>query len=214
MRAKDHLSTTRLLALAALVLAAGLLSLRAYDLFGGPTPEPAGSAVERELTYLLEPITGAEKVRVSVTGRNERTVLVMVNGEIARDLRSLRVRIENVLQAAIGFDPETDTLTLTQFPFVRGVGGSLTAMEVAELSGLGLLCALLLVGVIAPVQPRTIAPVRSAPPARDPLVAAPSPLALPEPDMDDDLRAAAQLAEANPNDTAQLVRSWMSYSEE
>ena len=61
MSAKTQSPYPRLIALAALILAAGLLSFRAYDVFGGVKSDPVGSALERELTYLLEPITGAEK---------------------------------------------------------------------------------------------------------------------------------------------------------
>ena len=92
MSAKTRTPYMRLIALAAFILAAGLLSLRVYDIFGGVTSQPVGSSVERELTYLLEPVTGAEKVRVSVTGRADRTVLVMIDGDMGSDLRGLRTQ--------------------------------------------------------------------------------------------------------------------------
>lgn len=213
MSAKTRTPYTRLMALAALILAAGLLSLRAYDLFGAVKSDPIGNSIERELTYLLEPITGAEKVRVSVTGRVDRTVLVMVDGEVASDLRPLRARIESILIASIGFDPAADTLTLTQFPFARGVGGSLTPLQVAELTGLSLLCALLFASVLRNAVAPTVTPpaptLRHEPPP-------PQPARLPPPDMapQPELNQAGTLAETKPNETARLVRRWMSYAEE
>ena len=214
MSAKTGTPYPRLIALAALLLAAGLLSLRAYDIFGGVKSEPVGSAIERELTYLLEPITGADKVRVSVTGRTDRTVLVMIDGEIGSDLRSARAQIENILIASLGFDPATDTLTLTQFPFARGVGGSLTALEIAELTGLGLLCAILFGGVLGlparPTQTESPAPA----PRREPPRVQPARLPAPTPGSADELGDAASLAESRPNETASIVRNWLSYAED
>lgn len=213
MRAKDRTPTTRLLALAAFVLAAGLLSLRAFDLFGTPETEPVGGAVERELTYLLEPLTGEDRIRVSVTGHSPKSVLVMIDGEVGSDLRSVRTQIENILVASIGFDLERDSLTLSQFPFARGVGASLTSFEIAELTGLGLLSLLLLGVAFTPAA--TPAPAPTAPTRERPIEAArqarPSPQLL-EPNQD--LEAASTLAEAQPSQTANLVRDWMSYRED
>ncbi len=214
MSAKTQSPYPRLIALAALILAAGLLSFRAYDVFGAVKSDPVGSALERELTYLLEPITGAEKVRVSVTGRVDRTVLVMIDGEMGSDLRAPRTQIESILIASLGFDPASDTLTLTQFPFARGVGGSLTALEIAELTGLGLLCAMLFASLVgapsAPARTETTEPA----PRRAPSVVQPARLPAPPTSMDADLNDAAKLAESNPNETASLVRDWLSYAEE
>ena len=213
MRAKDRTPTTRLLALAAFVLAAGLLSLRAFDLFGMPETEPVGGAVERELTYLLEPLTGEDRIRVSVTGHSPKSVLVMMDGEVASDLRAVRTQIENILVASIGFNLETDTLTLSQFPFARGVGASLTPFEIAELTGLGLLTLILLGAAFAPAS--TSAPAPTTPTRERPAEAAPQPRPSPqllEPNQD--LEAASTLAEAQPIQTANLVRDWMSYRED
>ncbi len=214
MSAKTQSPYPRLIAFAALILAAGLFSLRAYDLFGGVKSDPVGSSIERELTYLLEPITGAEKVRVSVSGRTDRTVLIMIDGEIASDLRPLRSQIENVLIAALGFDPATETLTLTQFPFARGVGGSLTALQMAEITGLGLLSALLLIGLIGGASPAETTSSPTPAPRRDTALPQPARLPVPEPRSTPELNQAGQLAETKPNETASLVRGWLSYAEE
>jgi len=214
MSVRDRPSTTRLMALVAFILAAGLFSLRAYDTFGSVTAEPMGGALEQELTYLLEPITGTDKVRVSVTGSSPKTVLLMIDGAVATDLRPLRTRVEAILVAAMAFDLERDTLTLSQFPFARGVGASLTPLQIAELTGLGMLSLLLLMVWVSPSRRAVIPPphVEQRPQA----LAARQPARLPAPvaERDPDLREASALAEAKPNETAHLVRDWMSYAED
>lgn len=214
MSVRDRPSTTRLMALAALILAAGLLSLRAYDLFGTVKSQPVGGAVEQELTYLLEPITGADKVRVSVTGSTPKIVLVMIDGEFATDLRPLRTRIETILVASMAFDRERDTLTLSQFPFARGVGRSLTIFQIAELTGLGLLCLLLIMAWLAPVRRNSVSYAQTSATPPNPTPRQPARLAAPVAERDPDLRDASALAEAKPNETAHLVRDWMSYAED
>lgn len=214
MSVRDKPSTMRFMALAAFILAAGLLTLRAYDTFGTVKSEPMGGALEQELTYLLEPITGTDKVRVSVTGSSPKNVLVMVDGAITSDLRPLRTRIETILIAAMAFDRERDTLTLSQFPFARGVGASLTPMQIAELTGLGVLT-LLLFMVSASNTRRAVSvtpQIESRPPA--PTARQPARLATPVAERNPELRDASDLAEAKPNETANLVRDWMSYAED
>jgi len=214
MSAKDRTPTTRLLALAAFILAAGLLSLRGYDLLAAPSAEPVGGAMEKELTYLLEPITGRDRIRVSVTGHSPKTVLIMVDGEIASDLRPMRARIEPVLIASINFNPETDRLSLSQFPFARGAGRTLTPLQIAELTGLGLLSLMLLISLLTPTTtPRASTPAPAPRQPETPIARAArtAPVAI---EPDNGLRTATALAETKPNETANLVRSWMSYTEE
>ncbi|MEM7460149.1 MAG: hypothetical protein AAF331_11840 [Pseudomonadota bacterium] len=210
----DRSSTTRLMILAAFVLAAGLFALRAYDLLGNAKPEPVGGVLEQELTYLLEPITGPGKVRVSVTGMAPKSVLVMIDGEFATDLRPLRTRIETILTAAIAFEPESDALHLKQFPFAPGVGPSLTPLQIAELTGLGLLAALLLIMGLAPKRTRQSVSRETDPPVRATAPRAPARIAAPVQMSDPDRRDATALAETNPNETAQVMRNWMSYAED
>ncbi|MEL6861428.1 MAG: hypothetical protein AAGL11_06290 [Pseudomonadota bacterium] len=216
MSASNRTPTTRLLALAALLLAAGVFALRATDIFSAPMPAPIGDRAEQELTYLLEPITGADKVRVSVTGRTDRQILIMIDGTVASDMRASRTQIEAVLAASIGYNAETDTLTLTQFPFARGVGANLTPMQIAELTSLGLLCGLLLISLLNSPATRSIEPMQPAPAPSDPYPAQPARLAAPAPSPAEgsDLQTASTLAESKPNETARLVRGWMSYAEE
>ncbi|MEM9180312.1 MAG: hypothetical protein AAGA89_11395 [Pseudomonadota bacterium] len=214
MSVKDRSPTTRLMVLAAFVLAAGLFALRAYDVLGSGKTEPVGGVLEQELTYLLEPITGPDKVRVSVTGSSPKSVLVMIDGDFATDLRPLRTRIETVLTAAMAFNPERDTLSLTKFPFARGVGASLTPLQIAELTGLALLSALLLALGLAPQRLRQTVPREMDPPLRTVAPKPPARLAAPAQVDRHDQHDANALAEAKPNETAQVVRNWMSYAED
>lgn len=214
MSATDRTPSLRLFALAAFLLAAGVLSLRAYALFGSVKAEPVGSPVEQELTYLLEPITGAQKVRVSVTTEPPRTVLVMIDGEVGTNLNPLRTRVETILAASIDFVPEQETLSLSQFPFARGVGARLAPLQLAEIIGLGVLCILLGGALLAPQ--RSVKPVKTIP-DRNPVAPQNAPAmrrtARSEPPSSE-RAAAATLAESDPNQTARLVRDWMSYAED
>ncbi|MEM9842626.1 MAG: hypothetical protein AAF767_08250 [Pseudomonadota bacterium] len=211
MRAKDRTPSTRLLALFALILATGLLSFRAYDVFRGETSDPVGSATERELTYLLEPITGAQNVRVSIQGYSPKTVLIMINGAPKDDLSDLRPRLEAILIAAIGFAPETDTLTLKQFPFAQGTSGEVTSAQALELIALGALSILLLATLLMPdarPQDPVVAddqPVRRLAPKPRQHAARQSPT---------EIDAAARLAQSKPNETAALIRGWLMRAED
>lgn len=215
MSAKDRTPTTRLLALAALFIAAGLLAVRAYDVFGSAPSEPIGSPIERELTYLLEPITGNNRVRVTVSNSRPRQILVMVDGEVASDMRLLRSRVEDILTASIAYDAEADSLKLSQFPFAHGVGAALTPLQIAELSGLGLLTLALLGLVLGRQGSHTTAPTAPEPvTALPPIASRAAPRPLPMSTSDDEMRAAGTLAETKPNETANLVRGWLSYAED
>lgn len=183
-------------------------------MFGTPESEPVGGALEQELTYLLEPIAGPSKVRVSVTGMAPKSVLIMIDGDVATDLRPMRTRIESVLIAAIAFDPESDALHLKQFPFARGVGASLAPLQIVELMSLGLLAALLLALGLAPRRDRGTAPRDIDPPVRNADLRPPARLPAPAPTAIPERQDAAALAETNPNETAQVVRNWMSYAED
>ena len=145
--------TTRILTLIALFLAAGVLSVRGADLFTAPVQAPqSGSATEQSLINLLEPIAGSGNIRVSVQGSFDRTVLVLFNGpQVATEAsEAITLEIETITKAALALDPARDTLTLSQFPFATTSQASISSLEMAELVGLGLLCALLTVMLIAP----------------------------------------------------------------
>ncbi len=214
MTATDRTPTTRILTLAAIIIAAGVLSIRAFDLFGSIQSEPVGNSTERELTYLLEPIAGEGEVRVTISGRETKSILIMLNGEVGTDLRAKRLQIENVLIASIGYVPEKDTLTLTQFPFARGIGGTLTPLQMAEFTSLGLLCILLIGSLVIPVRSKPLEHAAPALPRPEPTLRRTDRSETPRKALPSSLQTASTLAEAQPDKTANLVRDWMSYSEE
>ena len=80
MTAANRTPTTRILTLAAIILAAGVLSFRALDLFASPAPAPTGSAIEQKVTSFLEPMVGKDAVRVSITGKDKRRTLLLIDG--------------------------------------------------------------------------------------------------------------------------------------
>lgn len=206
MSATDRTPTTRILTLAVLFVAAGVFCLRALDLFSAPhTPavsaQTVGNALERELVYLVTPIVGDGNVRISVTGGAERTFLVLINdaANVSGDT------VTSLVKSAADFNPATDTLNLQQVPFANNAAAALSALQILELAGLGLICiyltASLLLGETAPA-PREAAPARPAidPDApRDTILKAPQTVISP----------AAQQAAADPDGTVRVLRQWM-----
>ncbi len=204
--------TTRILTLIALFLAAGVLSVRAADLFTAPVQAPqSGSATEQSLINLLEPIAGAGNIRVSIHGRFERTVLVLFNGPQAATAASeaIMLEIETITKAALALDTTRETLTLSQFPFATTSQASISSLKMAELVGLGLLCALLTVMLISPPG-RADAEHKALP---QDVTAQPGNLRLvketPAAQVDTDIDRAAQIAVNDPSGTAQLIRQWI-----
>jgi len=204
--------TTRILTLIALFLAAGVLSIRAADLFTTPAQAPQnGSATERSLINLLEPVAGTGNIRVSIHGRFDRTVLVLFNGpQVAtEDSEAITLEIETITKAALALDTARETLTLSQFPFATTSQASISSLEMAELVGLGLLCALLTVMLIAPPS-RTDAEHKTLP---QDVTAQPSNLRLvkepPAAQVDAEIDRAAQIAVNDPTGTARLIRQWI-----
>lgn len=214
MSAKDKTPNLRFFAFAALVIAAGVLALRVYDLFGPDQAQPIGSSVETEIVYLLEPIVGVGQVRVSVTGTPERTVLVMVNGDPAGDVDALRNRVSSILAATMGFDAEQDRLVLEQFIFARGTGGALSLLQIMEISGLAVLVLTLAAMALGPGRSSrdVLSQLDLSPPAAPVLPSAYT--ASRPPLQSDDLSQASEIARSKPTETAALVRNWMSYKEE
>ncbi len=206
----------RALTLLALILAVGVLSLRAIDLFtGAPEPAASTSKAEQTLTGLLEPVTGAGNVRVAIEGISPRTFLILVNGPEAPDETSTITaeRIEAIVLAGTGFQADRDGLTISQFPFASGIGAEISTLKLAEFTGLSLLCTLLLVLIAMPRQPATVSQSdTSDKPKRQP-----ASLRLVEPQTapaaDTDIDRAAQIAASDPGGTARLIRAWISDSD-
>lgn len=208
--------TTRILTLVALFMAAGVLSLRAVDLFTGPAQvSGVGSANEQALTGLLEPITGAGNVRVAIRGKPVRTFLILVNGEqtATQTSQSVKRDIETIVTAATGYKPERDILTISQFPFAKGAGGELSALEMVEFTALALLCALLIALLAAParasVKVEDDKRVQADMPPANLHVVKPEPVLA----ADNDIDRAAQIAANDPSGTVRLIREWIGESE-
>lgn len=210
MTAANRTPTTRILTLAAIILAAGVLSFRALDLFASPASAPVGSAIEQKVTSFLEPIVGKDAVRVSITGKDSRRTLLLVDGPATAPTEQLRTDVEALLIASIGFNAERDQLTIKQIPFAAGTGATLTPLQIAEFSGLGLLCMTLL--ALLMMQSRQ--PHAAPQPARQRSTPEPIAETVPRLQTAPEISAAARMAEQNPEKTVHILRTWMSETED
>ena len=208
--------TTRLLTLMALFLAVGVLSLRAGDLFtAAPETVHAGTAKERSLTRLLEPVLGEGKVRVAIHGTGEQSILVLHDAPRlpTPDSTPLSEDIRTILSASGGFVEGRDQLTIKPMPFVTAKARPLGPLQLAELMALGLLCAALLASLVMPREraraARTLAEEPDdTRPARQP-VATRRAEAMPLSDIPAPVREAGHVAANDPDGTARLIRKWM-----
>ena len=210
MTAANRTPTTRILTLAAIILAAGVLSFRALDLFASPAPAPTGSAIEQKVTSFLEPMVGKDAVRVSITGKDKRRTLLLIDGPENGSTEQLQTDIEALLKASIGFNAERDQLTIKQIPFAAGTGTSLTPLQMAEFSGLGILCITLL--ALLMMQSRQV--ITTPEPARQRLEPEAKLQTAPRLQTAPEISNAARLAEQNPEQTVHILRKWMSETED
>ncbi|MEM9226122.1 MAG: hypothetical protein AAGA24_06370 [Pseudomonadota bacterium] len=203
--------TTRILALAALVLAAGLFSVRATAVFTAPQASPAiGTAAEQKVAHLLEPIVGAGQVRVSIhqAGEGPNSFLIIFNRGAAAptEIETLQKTIDQVLINGAGLVPGQDTVTYLSVPFAAAPG-MLTRSQLFELIGLGSLALFILAALLAQM---TGAPSRAAPRRDDePAPKADAPQIIPARDVDDAMSQAAHLAAQDPDRTVTVIRKWM-----
>lgn len=199
--------TTRKLALVALILAAGVFSLRASTLFSPRIDAPIpGSQTERTLTDLLEAVSGENNVRVSVQAGLSKSALIVVNETAVSDAQL--GEIETLTRAALKLDPDTDTLTLTRLAFATSPA-TLTQIELLELFGLGLVSLLIAGALLAPAATPTqntehpnLRPSGQSPNLRvmDAHTLSPA---------NEQIERASLLAETDPDGTAKLLRRWM-----
>lgn len=213
MTAANRTPTTRILTLAAIIIAAGVLSFRALDLFASPAAPVTGNALEQRAANLLEPLVGSNAIRVSITGKEGRNILILLDGPAASVNAELQSNIDAILTASVGYRAERDTLTINQFPFAAGTGTSLSPLQMAEFTGLGLLCMTLLASLM--LQSKQATPSEMLPnqaslkrPSRDTRHEATAVLASPE------VLSAADMAQQNPDDTVHILRNWMTESED
>lgn len=209
--------TTRFLTLMALFLAVGVLLLRANDLFtGSPDPVQAGTAKERSLIRLLEPVVGADKVRVAIQGSSEQTYLVLYDAprQTTPESAQIATDIQDIIIATGGFSEGVDRLTIRPVAFANTKASALTGLQLAELMALGLLCTALIASLLSPRSVAASRPVAQAdtPPARAPAPpqrAEIMPLAEPATPV----REAGNIAANDPDGTARLIRKWMNSSQ-
>ena len=206
MSATAKTPITRHLTLVALFLAAGVFSLRLYDTLQPAQPaSQVGSLQEREVTALLETVTGPGNVRVSRQAGAEQQWLVLING--TPDASRVQ-KIETILIAATGVRTGTDTLTISEFEFTSTQRDTLSYQGALELTGLGLIVVIL--SGLALVPSRSVA---------EPTLVTSSPLATPNREpldrlqtmgaVDPSVEEASQLAERHPDETVRLLRHWM-----
>ena len=208
MSAHNRPTIFRPFALAAMIVVAGVLVLRAIDVFGAPAqPKSAGSLEEEHLATLIEPFVGSDRVRTSIqtSSNNQRIWLILIDGPVPSNTSASPYTsiIQDVANAR-GFDSETDQLQILQQPFVQSPLNALTPFQIAEFGGLGLVLLLLLVGSMsnrgASSREETLDDHR-------PALASLS--SEPQADNDHAIQQAAAVASITPQRSAALIRRWM-----
>ena len=201
----------RALALAAFVIALGLLAWRGSALLTSDNPLPAtATPLEASLMNIVEPVAGPGNARISVnmSANGGRTVLVLLDTGAGAQAST----IESLVTAAARLDVMAgDLFVMQQAAFAKGAPGRPDTAAYAEMSFLALLAGLLgwlafvpradmvfetveeaPLRTTAPSPERTLAPtpihpVRTAPPSSD----------------------AAELARTDPARAADILRGWM-----
>ena len=200
--------STRALALAACVVALGLLVWRGSEVMTRTPASPGPlSQSEASLLSVAEAVAGQGHVRVSMARQagKGRQVLVLVDEKSAIDDATL----VNVVTLAGGLsDGDGDRVTIQRVPFAAGVTGAPTSHDWAELSLLALLAGL--TGWIGLTAPRREADapvelVQEALPARRMA----EPAAPVKPASPAQSGEAADLARRDPARAADVVRGWM-----
>ncbi len=200
--------TTRILALAVLIVTAGVLSLRLFDLFGEPAPTvQTGSAIERELSQFLSPVFGTDALRVSVRrlpeGGSDYFILVdQTAPELADD-----GRLQSSLASVAGYDPARDQLQIVRAAFPRANG--LSFLAALELAGLGLVLVTGL-GLFFVTSGRDTGDIRSE-------RLAPVPVRQPEKQSFSEplpLTHPPTVTLDRPEEAARIIRAWMAADQE
>lgn len=200
--------STQAVALCAFLLVMILAAWRAADLFTNPADDwvPA-STLEASLMGVLEPVTGRENIRLSVTEEGSaRSVLILLSARV----RDTAPTLERLARSALMLDPaEGDQLIIEQAAFARQARALPSASGWIELGLYGLL------GVLLARIGLTATSCRPAP-ARQPLpVTAHEDMDLPPRTVQSRSEApaapaaAARLVRKDPARTASILRSWM-----
>lgn len=201
----------RALALAAFVIALGILAWRGSALLTSDNPLPAtATPIEVSLMNIIEPVAGPGNARISVntSATGGRTVLVLLDAEAGAQAST----IESLVTAAARLDVMAgDLFVMQQAVFAKGAPGRPDAAAYGELSFLALLTGLLGWLAFVPRDEMVFETVEDVPhgalgstPER---TLAPTPIhpvrtALPPSD-------AAELARKDPARAADILRGWM-----
>lgn len=216
---------TRLAALIALAIAACLFAWRANVLLKDDLAKPEAQTFEqRQLTSLLEPVFGANNVRVAARAGSEETrqflVLVNSSAENFQIDRPTFDRVVTILEAAAGYNRARDNLHIQPFAFAPGTAGGLAAIDLYELAALGAIGLLLGFLILFPSQRQLPLqqPVNENAPENIPLrqtsdilrsTVPPS-----RPANEDEFSEARDLAARDPRAAAQIVRRLLSGEDE
>ncbi|KDA04314.1 hypothetical protein [Hyphomonas oceanitis] len=134
--------SSRALAMAAFVIALGLLAWRGSTLLTADHPLPASATpLEVSLMNLVDPVAGPGNARISVTttATGGRTVLVLLDAAEAAQASM----IESLVTTAARLDVASgDLLVIQTAPFARGAPGRPDAEAYGELALLALLAGL------------------------------------------------------------------------
>ena len=203
--------SSRALAMAAFVIALGLLAWRGSALLTVDHALPASATpLEASLMNLIDPVAGAGNARISVatTAAGGRTVLVLLDAAEAAKAST----IESLVTTAARLDVAAgDLLVIQTAPFARGAPGRPDSQAYGELALLALLAGLAgwlgfaprtdsevpgttvqqpkapMVAPVRPLAPTAVRPLRTVPVTSD----------------------VAELARKDPARAADILRGWM-----
>lgn len=209
------------MALIALAITACLFAWRANTLLHDELARPDAQTFEqRQLTSLLEPVFGANNVRVAThTGTQDaRQFLVLVNSQSSALVidRPAFERVVTILEASAGYNRGTDNLHIQPFAFAPGTAGGLKTIEFYELGALGLVSLMLVFMALSSSKQgrsddradalKSDQPAVQLRPTSD-ILRTPAPPS--KPANEDDLGQARDLALGDPKATARIVRRWL-----
>ena len=212
---------TRLAALAALALVACLFAWRANVLLKDDLASPQAQTFEqRQLTSLLEPVFGANNVRVATHAGSEdaRQFLILVNSsaDTFQIDRPTFDRVVTILEAAAGYNRARDNLHIQPFAFAPGTAGGLQTVDLYELGAIGAIDLLIGFLLVFPTARRSdhAEPINENTPENIPLKRSSDMLRnmapLSTPANEDEFSAARELAARDPRAAAQIVRRLLS----
>lgn len=214
---------TRLVALIALAITACLFAWRANTLLADGTPPLNAQTFEqRQLTSLLEPVFGAQNVRVAThTGSDGNQQFLLLVNSTERSVPVDRIvfdRVVTILETTAGYDRAADSLHIQPFAFAPGTAGGLQTVEMYELGALGAVAVLILIFMLFPARtreevsdpfPRADGPLELKPASK--VMHAPAEHG--EPANEDEFIDVKEAALRDPKAVARVVRGWLSSDE-